>query len=98
MVDHRGTTWAERGRALHESVGGRAFSGFDENRANFASMAGDHLTAAMLYGASSAAAYRNGTVWPRQSASRDLLRRTEDGLTRAQFLDAWRAGEQGVTS
>jgi len=93
-----GTTWVERGRALHESVGGRAFSGFDENRAGFASMAGDHLTAAALYGASSAAAYRDGTVWPRQGPSRDLLRRTEDALTREQFLDAWRTGEQAVGS
>jgi hypothetical protein len=52
------------------------------------------VTAAALYGASSAAAYRDGTVWPRQGPTRDLLRRTEDALTREQFLDAWRAGEQ----
>jgi hypothetical protein len=91
-----GRLWVERGRELHERVGGRAFSGFDENRANFASMAGEHETAAALYGASSAAAYRDGTVWPRQAPSRDLLRRTEAALTREQFLDAWRAGEQGV--
>jgi hypothetical protein len=91
-----GAVWVGRGRELHERVGGRAFSGFDENRANFAAMAGDHLAAAALYGASSAAAYRDGTVWPRQGPSRDLLRQTEDALTRDQFLEAWRAGEQTV--
>ncbi len=91
-----GAAWVGRGRELHERVGGRAFSGFDENRANFAAMAGDHLAAAALYGASSAAAYRDGTVWPRQAASRDLLRRTEAALTREQFLEAWRTGEQAV--
>lgn len=91
-----GAAWVGRGRELHERVGGRAFSGFDENRANFAAMAGDHLAAAALYGASSAAAYRDGTVWPRQAPSRDLLRRTEAALTREQFLEAWRTGEQAV--
>lgn len=91
-----GAVWVERGRELHERVGGRAFSGFDENRANFAAMAGEHAAAAALYGASSAAAYRDGTVWPRQGASRDLLRQTEEALTREQFLEAWRVGEQTV--
>jgi hypothetical protein len=59
-------------------------------------MAGEHATAAALYGASSAAAYRDGTVWPRQRASAELLRRTENALTRAEFLGAWRAGEQSL--
>jgi hypothetical protein len=91
-----GQLWAGRGRELHERAGGRAFSGFDENRADFAAMAGEHATAAALYGASSAAAYRDGTVWPRQRASAELLRRTENALTRAEFLGAWRAGEQSL--
>jgi hypothetical protein len=95
---HLGQLWVTRGRELHERVGGRAFSGFDENRANFAAMAGDHVTAAALFGASSAAAYRDGTVWPRQSASTKLLRRTERALTHEEFLRAWRSGEQGMSS
>jgi hypothetical protein len=95
---HLGQLWVTRGRELHERVGGRAFSGFDENRANFAAMAGDHATAAGLYGASSAAAYRDGTVWPRQSATAELLRRTERALTHDEFLRAWRSGEQGAGS
>jgi hypothetical protein len=49
-----------------------------------------------LYGASSAAAYRDGTVWPRQGPSRELLQRTENALTREDFLDAWRAGEESL--
>ena len=91
---HLGLLWVGRGRELHERVGGRAFSGFDENGADFAAMAGDYVAAATLYGASSAAAYRDGTVWPRQGPSRDLLKRTEDALTREEFLRAWRAGEE----
>jgi hypothetical protein len=95
---HLGQLWVARGRELHRRVGGRAFSGFDENRANFAAMAGDHATAAALYGASSAAAYRDGTVWPRQRASTELLRGTERALTHEEFLRAWRSGEQGTDS
>jgi len=91
-----GQLWVVRGRELHERTGGRAFSGFDENRANFAAMAGEHVAAATLYGASSAAAYRDGTVWPRQGPSRDLLRTTESALTRDEFLLAWRAGEESL--
>jgi len=95
IADHDlGRLWVERGRELHRRVGGRAFSGFDENGADFAAMAGDYVAAATLYGASSAAAYRDGTVWPRQGPSRDLLKRTEDALTREEFLRAWRAGEE----
>jgi hypothetical protein len=97
ITDHElGRLWVERGRELHRRVGGRAFSGFDENRADFAAMAGDYATAATWYGASSAAAYRDGTVWPRQDASRELLSRTESALTRAEFLGAWRAGEESL--
>jgi hypothetical protein len=90
---HLGLLWVGRGRELHERVGGRAFSGFDENRANFAAMAGEYAAAAALYGASSAAAYRDGTVWPRQGPSTELLRRTENALTHEEFLEAWRSGE-----
>ena len=93
-----GQLWVGRGRELHERVGGRAFSGFDENRGNFAAMAGEYTTAAALYGASSAGAYRDGTVWPRQGPSRELLRRTENALTHDEFLRAWRAGEQSPGS
>lgn len=89
-----GGLWVERGRELHARVGGRAFSGFDENAADFAAMAGDFILAARLYGASSAAAFRDGTVWPRQVATRELLRSTEDALSREAFLRAWRAGEE----
>lgn len=89
-----GELWVGRGRALHARVGGRAFSGFDENAADFAAMAGDYTAAAALYGASSSAAFRDGTVWPRQAPTRELLRRTEDALSREQFLQAWRAGEE----
>lgn len=89
-----GELWVGRGRELHARVGGRAFSGFDENAADFAAMAGDYTAAAALYGASSAAAFRDGTVWPRQAATRGLLRRTEDALSREEFLRAWRAGEE----
>jgi hypothetical protein len=91
---HLGRVWVTRGRTLHERIGGRAFSGFDENGANFAAMAGDHKAAAALYGASSAAAYRDGTVWPRQRATAKLLRRTENAMTHEQFLSAWRSGER----
>jgi hypothetical protein len=97
ISDHDlGRLWVERGRELHQRVGGRAFSGFDESRADFAAMAGDHVAAATWYGASSAAAYRDGTVWPRQGPSRELLQRTENALTREEFLDAWRAGEESL--
>jgi predicted ATPase len=97
VADHDlGRLWVERGRELHQRVGGRAFSGFDENGADFAAMAGDYTAAATLYGASSAAAYRDGTVWPRQGPSRELLQRTENALTREDFLDAWRAGEESL--
>ncbi|SIT66572.1 BTAD domain-containing putative transcriptional regulator [Microbacterium sp. RU33B] len=89
-----GELWVGRGRELHRRVGGRAFSGFDENAADFAAMAGDVVRAARLYGASSSAAFRDGTVWPRQSATRELIRRTEDALSREDFLRAWRAGEE----
>ncbi|WP_100810571.1 AfsR/SARP family transcriptional regulator [Microbacterium sp. BR1] len=88
-----GEVWVGRGRELHERVGGRAFSGFDENRADFAAMAARYTDAARLYGASSAAAFRDGTVWPRQQATREMLRRTEEALTREEFLREWRAGE-----
>jgi predicted ATPase/DNA-binding SARP family transcriptional activator len=89
-----GRAWVERGRELHARVGGRAFSGYDENRANFAAMAGEYTTAARLYGASSSAAFHDGTIWPRQAVTQQLLRRTQDALTREEFLSAWRAGEQ----
>lgn len=89
-----GELWVDRGRALHARVGGRAFSGFDENAADFAAMAGHYTAAATLYGASSSAAFRDGTVWPRQAVTRELLRRTEDALSREQFLQAWQAGEE----
>ncbi len=43
IADHDlGRLWVERGRELHQRAGGRALSGFDENRANFAAMAGDY--------------------------------------------------------
>lgn len=97
VADHElGRLWVGRGRELHRRVGGRAFSGFDENGAAFAAMAGDYITAATLYGASSAAAYRDGTVWPRQDPTNELLQRTENALTRQEFLDAWRAGEESL--
>ncbi|MGD9961358.1 AfsR/SARP family transcriptional regulator [Nocardioides sp.] len=97
VSDHDlGRLWVERGRELHQQIGGRAFSGFDENRADFAAMAGDYAAAATLYGASSSAAYRDGTVWPRQGPSRELLQRTEKALTREEFLEAWRAGEESL--
>ncbi len=89
-----GELWVDRGRVLHARVGGRAFSGFDENAADFAAMAGEYTVAATLYGASSSAAFHDGTVWPRQLATRELLRRTEDALSREEFLRAWRAGEE----
>jgi predicted ATPase len=95
---HLGQLWVARGRELHERVGGRAFSGFDENRANFAAMAGEHEKAAALFGASSAAAYGDGTVWPRQRTTAKLLRRTEKALTHEEFLRAWRSGEQSLGS
>jgi predicted ATPase/DNA-binding SARP family transcriptional activator len=89
-----GELWVGRGRELHARAGGRAFSGFDENHADFAAMAGDFSAAARLYGVSSSAAFRDGTVWPRQSATRELLRRTEEALPHEDFLRAWRAGEE----
>jgi len=88
-----GEMWVGRGRDLHATVGGLAFSGFDENAADFAAMAGDYRRAAALYGRSSAAAFRDGTVWPRQPATRELLRRTEEALSRGEFRRAWREGE-----
>jgi predicted ATPase/DNA-binding SARP family transcriptional activator len=89
-----GGLWVGRGRELHARVGGRAFSGFDENAADFAAMAGDFTGAARLYGTSSSAAFQDGTVWPRQAATRELLRSTEDALSREEFLRAWRSGEE----
>lgn len=89
-----GIPWVNRAIRGHAQLGSGGGGLYIENRANFASMAGDHREAARIYALARTETRRAGMVWPRRPLTQQLLDRTRDHLDPAEFDRAWREGER----
>jgi predicted ATPase len=89
-----GIIWSERLVALVIELGARRGNTIVELSGIIHALLGEHYVALQLLAAARAHARRAAVPWPRRPVVTDLLAAARHALTREEFDQAWRTGEQ----